>query len=136
MQGFLLGIVLFCVGFFSRKEDASFFKTAIKVEGRVTAYRPKTIYNRSSRRYEQVYYPIVTYTYNDETLEATDSEYSPYKPLMGQRRQVGINPQNPRDVRVYSGEGELWSWIFMLAGIILVLSGGAISIMRFLLPAP
>ena len=136
MKELLLGIGLFWFGFSLRKKDVTFFKTAIKVEGKVTACRPKTIYNSSSHRYETVYYPIITYTYNDETFEVTDSADSPYKPLMGQRRQVGINPQNPRDVRVYSGEGELWSWICMLAGILLIFFGGTASIVHLLLPSP
>ncbi len=127
------GIFLFFIGYFCRKNDKKFFKTAIKVEGKVTAYKPGQIYNWEIKRYETVYYPIVSFYFNEESREVTDKNYSRYKPLMGQRRQVGINPQDFKDVRVYPGGNELMDWIRMILGVLFMLGGGFLSILSLIL---
>ena len=128
MLTFLVGIVVFAIGFVLMRRDSNFFKTAIKVEGEVTAYKSKQIYNREMRCYEKVYYPIISFTFDGEPREVTDTAYSSYTPLIGQRRQLGINPQNIQDVRVYSFEDELWNCIFMIAGLLFIFGGGIVSV--------
>lgn len=128
MLTFLVGVIAFVTGFVLMRKNNNFFKTAIKVEGKVTAYKSKQIYNREMRCYEKVYYPIISFTFDGEPMEVIDDNYSSYTPLIGQRRQVGINPQNIQDVRVYSFEDQLWNGIFMLAGLFFIFGGGVVTV--------
>ncbi len=133
MEIIALGIIVFFIGFFCRRSDHNFFKTAIKVEGKITAYRPKDIYNTERREYERVYYPIISFQFDGEEREITDNNYSYYKPPLGFRRQLGINPQDSNDVRVYSGESELLDWFFMFLGIACLFCGGAVTLIGLLI---
>ena len=128
MKELVLGIILFLLGFFARKRDKNFFATAIKVWGEVVAYSSRLVDNphKDGPRYIKMYYPIVRFYFDNETREVTGDYGSEFPPIVGHRKQVGINPENIADVRVYSGESELWDWLFMLLGGFLMFAGGAV----------
>lgn len=128
MEGIVIGLVLFVLGFVCRKRDKNFFANAIKVWGEVTAYRSALVRNhqRGGPYYKKEYYPIVRYYFNDQFHEVTGTYGSDTPPIIGHRKQVGINPENIEDVRVYSGDSELVDWISMLIGGLLILAGGGI----------
>ena len=73
-----------------------------------------------------MYYPIVRYYFNDEFHEVTGTYGSEVPPIISHRKQVGINPENIEDVRVYSGEKELFDWLYVLPGMALMIGGGTV----------
>ncbi len=125
---FITGMALFALGFFCRKRNKNFFARAIKVWGEVVSYQSRLVENieRDRPRYVRMYYPTVRFYFDGETREVTAEFGSDIPPVIGHRKQVGINPENIEEARVYSGASELLDWFFMLLGGFLMFAGGAV----------
>lgn len=96
-----------------------FFRNAIMVPGTIVRYEKSIDRDRDSHETRTMYTPVVSYSFNGESREIksniSSSDINPAD--IGKPCQVGINPQNPYEVRIYS------KWEFMLA-IGLVVIGG------------
>ncbi len=117
---FAIGALFFGVGLWILLRDRIFFKKAIIVYGEISRI---TIMGggSSNRRRRLVYAPVVKYEYNGEVSEVAGNIYSPKMPQVGQVMQVGINPKNPKDVRVkQSGASFVLPVIFMFVGAVVL----------------
>lgn len=67
-----------------------------------------------------MYAPIVQFEFNGETRQVTGSVYSSSKPKMGTRMQVGIDPQNIEDARLYQKSGSVLAWVCFIIGFMML----------------
>lgn len=97
-----------------------FFKRAIIVPGVVRDFE--------SRRFREyfgfpifIYWPVVQFEFDGQTRQVTGSGYSYFKPILGKPMQVGIDPQNIANVRVYKRTALIFDGVIAILGTIFLI---------------
>ena len=83
-----------------------FFKKAIIVPGTIVRYDKHVEYD-SNHKKTIMYTGVISYSFEGTTKEIKSNWSSSNEGPIGETVQVGINPQNPYDVHIYS-KGEFW----------------------------
>lgn len=109
--------------------EKRFFKRAIIVNGVVTSYESKEIKTNAAYSSAQtVYAPIVKFEFAGEQRCVTGRSFSATKPKTGTVMQVGIDPQNIYDARLYSKAGYGVASALLWLGIILLVLSAAMRL--------
>jgi len=96
--GLAVGFGLFALGCFFWIKHIRFFKRAIMLWGKVVDYES---YEDSEGT--TMYHAVVGYEFDGENRTVVDNSVSSsWKPKIGKIRQVGVDPLNPQDARIYS----------------------------------
>ena len=114
------------VGGFMLYDHIIFFKKAIRVPGTIVRYDSYEDTDRDDdghTRTTTMYRKVVSYSFGGETREITSSfSSSRYdENTVGQTCEVGINPKNPYDARIYS-KGEI------ILAVVLIGLGGILAL--------
>lgn len=118
------GVILCAVGGVAVYRENRFFRRAIMVNGVVTSYESKQIKTNAAyaSSAQTVYAPIVKFEFDGEQRYVTGRSFSATKPTTGTMMQVGIDPQNIYDARLYSKAGYGMASVLLWLGVILLVS--------------
>ncbi|MGN0016041.1 MAG: DUF3592 domain-containing protein [Candidatus Avelusimicrobium sp.] len=123
------GVILGAVGGVAVYREKRFFKRAIIVNGVVTSYASKEIKTNAAYSSAQtVYAPVVKFEFDGEERYITGRSFSATKPKTGTVMQVGIDPRNIYDARLYSKAGYGVASALLWLGIILLVSSSAMRL--------
>ena len=120
----MVGLALTGGGAWLWHSRTNFFKQAIRVPGKVVRYSSYEERDEDSRHTKTMFSEVVSYSFNGETREITSnfSSSSYDEANIGQIRQVGINPNNPYEARIYSkGEFVIAVVLMSVGGLLLLL---------------
>lgn len=119
------GIGTFAIGLWGLWSDIKFFKTAIKIPGVITGYKEKL-----SGAERIMYQTIATFEFDGKKREVIETRHaSSYKPTLGKPCQVGINPYNIQEARIYSKMNLFFYVIFIALGLLMI--GIGVSVFKF-----
>lgn len=107
-----LAIVLLApggVGCYLLYSRTTFFKKAIIVPGTIVRQDEHVEYNSDGHGKSAMYTNVISYSFDGTTREIKSnfSSSHPDSSSVGKTVQVGVNPQNPYEVHIYSN-GEFW----------------------------
>ncbi len=113
-----IGIGCFAIGVIGLGRHILFFQRAIKVPGVVSDY----ITSQGSKG-RTMYRAVVSFEFDGKTRTISSSLGKSWKPALGKQCQVGINPTNLNDARIYSRLPMPWGFLigfgltFLLVGL-------------------
>lgn len=116
---FLVGMLFTGVGLLFWFRERNFFKRAIMVRGIVTGISESQSHD-SDHKNQTMYSAIVTFEFDGQTRQVTEGSSSSWKPKLGTVRQVGVDPADIQNVRVYSRFILIMSAGFILLGLSLM----------------
>lgn len=118
------GVILGVAGGVAVYRENRFFRRAIIVNGVVTSYESKEIKTNAaySSTSKTVSAPVVQFEFDGEQRYVTGRSFSATKPQTGTVMQVGIDPQNIYDARLYSKAGYRLASLFLWLGGLLLLA--------------
>ena len=125
MLAILFGILLMGLGCYLWRRHRKFFKHAILVPGAISSY---TTYESKGEHGHKttMYTPVISFEFDGKSRTVSYPISSSSKPEIGKAYQVGVNPYNIEEARVYS-KGEIAAiWIVTAMGLILLFLGIAI----------
>ncbi len=124
------GVILCAAGGVAVYLESRFFRRAIIVNGVVTSYESKEIKTNAAyaSTSKTVYAPVVQFEFNGEQRYVTGRSFSAEKPRTGTVMQVGIDPQNIYDARLYSKAGYGVASALLWLGIILLVLSAAMRL--------
>ena len=117
---FLVGVCFAGTGFAFWWRDRKFFKRAIMVRGVVSGIHERQDYDHERNKRQTMYSAIVTFEFDGQTRQVTDSSSSSWKPTLGKERWVGIDPQDIQNARVYSRFWQFFYLIFICLGLVMI----------------
>ncbi|MBP5404036.1 MAG: DUF3592 domain-containing protein [Elusimicrobiaceae bacterium] len=118
------GAGMFALGAWGFWSDRKFFKNAIIVPGTITGYRENF---RGGDSDCTMYTKIATFEFDGQKREVVDMRHSSsYKPTIGSPCQIGVNPNDINEARIYSKTNLLFYWIFILVGLLMIVLGIAV----------
>lgn len=126
MLGSLIAVLFGCVfvilglwWWYSRRK---FFKRAIMVSGIITGY--KNYQDREGDGKETtMYHAIATFELDGEKREVVSLWSTSVKPKIGKPCQVGINPDDMNEARIYSKMEGFFNWILIGFGLLAIVLG-------------
>lgn len=104
MFGFIFPVILVGFGYYLLRRHYKFFKNAIRVPGTITSYTSSVSTDSHGHR-STTYTPIVSFEFDGKQRTVSHPISGPSKPEIGTPVQVGVNPYNIEEARVYS---KLW----------------------------
>lgn len=104
MFGFIFPVILVGFGYYLLRRHYKFFKNAIRVCGTITSYKSYISRDRHGNS-TTTYTPIISFEFDGQQRTVSHPVSSFIKPEIGKLCQVGVNPYNIEEVRVYS---KLW----------------------------
>ncbi len=121
MLALLLGIVIFCAGFLWWRKHKKFFKDAILVPGTISSYT--TYESKGEHGPTTMYTPIISFEFDGQLRTVAHPISSSSKPEIGKTYQVGVNPYNIEEARVYFKGERTAMWVLIAVGLALLLLG-------------
>ncbi len=115
-------VLLLGIGIYFAFKEIQFFRTAILVPGIVV-----DIEEGLTRKGVRVYAPVVEFEFDGQIRRVQGVLGAPFKPKIGAKKTVGINPQHIYEARVKSN----YNLIAYILLIILGLMGSVLGIILF-----
>lgn len=120
------GIGTFAIGLWGLWSDIKFFKTAIKVPGVITGYKEKL------GGEDIMYHRVATFEFDGQKREVIETRHaSSYKPTLGKPCQVGVNPYNIQETRIYSKMNLFFYVLFIALGLLMIGIGFSVFMGKF-----
>ncbi len=121
MLAILFGVLLIGLGCFLWRRHKKFFKHAILVPGAISSYT--TYESKGEHGPTTMYTPIISFEFDGKPRTVAHPISSSSKPEIGKTYQVGVNPYNIEEARVYFKGEKTAMWILMAVGLGLLLLG-------------
>lgn len=119
MFGFIFPVILVGFGCYLFHRHRKFFKNAIRVPGTITSYTSSVSTDSHGHR-STTYTPIVSFEFDGKQRTVSHPISGPSKPEIGTPVQVGVNPYNIEEARVYSKLEVALIWGTMGLGLLLL----------------
>ena len=119
---FIFGIIFAAFGILFFYSEWRFYKKAFRVEGSIVSVKE----GKSATSIERlesnspVYYTVIEFEFDGMKRQITHTYEEIFKPQVGKKVTVAINPKDYREVKVHSLQNRWVALVFALMGIIII----------------